>query len=514
MQTNLEYIKIANFRSITDTDIVKIMPITILVGKNSAGKSTFARSFPLIRQSTETKKRAPILWFGDRVDFGSFDESLSRNAQNKKIEFTFGLRMNDDVNLPIKKNRRRTPRDLKAQVTLEIGKKSDGSSYASFVEIQAFGYEVSLNLSDDGGLENLKIDSERWESNSEQKATVSYGAVLPTFTFLRKVNFKGPDGKAMEGYVHNYPFDSIIASTFDQEKISKWKPVIIGILQRAPLLFKGDLVSHVEDNMFFELDEIPKLNWNMIRRRLMKIEHLVFASKISLLSEQVNSGLREFYKNVKYIEPLRATAQRYYRKQELAIDEIDAKGENLAMFLDNLSSAQLRNFNEWTRARFGFSASTRKYGGHVEIVINEGDSTHTANLADIGFGFSQILPVIVQIWYSTLAGGGRDRKRNTIVIEQPELHLHPAFQAKLADVFASTIAAKRGAETCFIIETHSNHIVNRIGQLISKGELTKDSVQILVFDKNENSETVIQRSGFDDEGYLINWPYGFFEPEF
>lgn len=509
MRSTLEFLKIENFRSLRNTDAIKIMPITILVGKNSAGKSTFARSFPLIRQSTETKKRAPILWFGDRVDFGSFDEAICRTDEDaKEITFTFGINILDDTAIKLKRENSSASQELKAEVSISIKKVGTSSSHASKVHINAFGYKLQFTLDENSSLSNVTIEDNEWTRKSEQLAIGTYGAILPTFNFLKQVPIKTSDGNSTIGYINNSPFDEEIAKIFNTPTLEKWKPTYLAIIKRAPLLKRGELIDFINSNLFFE--DIAKATATRINKKLESIEHVIFASKINALCELINSGLTEYYKGVKYIEPLRATAQRYYRKQELAVDEIDSKGENLAMFLDNLSAFQLRNFNEWTRNRFGFFATTRKNGGHVEIVINEVSSNHNTNLADIGFGFSQILPVITQIWYSISVGV--TARRNTIVIEQPELHLHPAFQAQLADVFAASLS-RRTRTNRFIIETHSNHIINRLGQLISKGELNNNSVQILVFEKNSNSETQIRRAGFDSEGYLVNWPSGFFEPE-
>ena len=63
-------LRIQNLRSLVDTGHIDLKPITILVGRNSSGKSSFARIFPLLRQSIEASKRGPILWWGRLVDFG------------------------------------------------------------------------------------------------------------------------------------------------------------------------------------------------------------------------------------------------------------------------------------------------------------------------------------------------------------------------------------------------------------------------------------------------------------
>ena len=80
-ECNLKAIQIKNVRSLVDTGAVPLSPITVLVGENSSGKSTFLRTFPLVKQSIMKRTDGPLLWAGDLddyVDFGSFSETLTR----------------------------------------------------------------------------------------------------------------------------------------------------------------------------------------------------------------------------------------------------------------------------------------------------------------------------------------------------------------------------------------------------------------------------------------------------
>src|SRR5437899_3142974 len=74
---SLNDIRIQNLRSLVDTGSISLKPLTLLVGANSSGKSTFLRFFPLLRQSVETPTDAPLLWFGRYVDFGSLEEATN-----------------------------------------------------------------------------------------------------------------------------------------------------------------------------------------------------------------------------------------------------------------------------------------------------------------------------------------------------------------------------------------------------------------------------------------------------
>ena len=95
-----------------------------------------------------------------------------------------------------------------------------------------------------------------------------------------------------------------------------------------------------------------------------------------------------------------------------------------------------------------------------------------------------------------------------VIIEQPELHLHPKLQGKLI----SAICSLASSNCQCIIETHSETIVNTIGELIYKKQVESKDTSILFFSKDENdSETRVEKSYYDEEGYLVNWPVGFFD---
>ena len=84
----LEAFGVKNLRCLTDTGLVPIRPITLLVGKNSSGKSTFLRAFPLLRQSVETARNSPVLWYDERyVDFGSLQAAANNRLSEPSVTF-------------------------------------------------------------------------------------------------------------------------------------------------------------------------------------------------------------------------------------------------------------------------------------------------------------------------------------------------------------------------------------------------------------------------------------------
>ena len=98
-------------------------------------------------------------------------------------------------------------------------------------------------------------------------------------------------------------------------------------------------------------------------------------------------------------------------------------------------------------------------------------------------------------------------------IEQPELHLHPALQAKLIDVFSQLALEKKDEKIKFILETHSETMINRLGYLIYKKKLSPEMVNVVIFDKNDTGNTTVSQTKFNDQGQLEKWPIGFFDPD-
>lgn len=161
--------------------------------------------------------------------------------------------------------------------------------------------------------------------------------------------------------------------------------------------------------------------------------------------------------------------------------------------------------------------------GHQSLVLETDKGKY--NMADVGFGYSQILPIITKLWfyqYSSSKNFDYWRiigQRRLVTMEQPELHLHPAYQAKIADAFIASVFAKNEDGTIkndtprIIIETHSEAIINRIGRRIREGALPADYVNVVLFEKSvDDKETHVVQTKYDKKGQLENWPIGFFDP--
>jgi predicted ATPase len=125
----------------------------------------------------------------------------------------------------------------------------------------------------------------------------------------------------------------------------------------------------------------------------------------------------------------------------------------------------------------------------------------------VGFGVSQVLPVIVECLYVP--------RRSIVIFEQPEIHLHPRVQADLADLFVDAIRAREdsAARDCqFIIESHSEHFLRRLQRRIAEGELSNEDAA-LYFVHAEGAQARIEELDVDRFGNIKNWPDNFFGDE-
>ncbi len=534
----LEKIRIQNVRSLKDTGDVPLSPITLLVGENSSGKSTFLRTFPLIRQSISKRTDGPILWAGDvddYVDFGSFEEAVTNDeSTNMTLSFTFKSGI----------TRRASMRSSSARVLWY------GISSARARLPQEDQITYSITISQIGGRDCVS------ELSVQYNNSLFEFELTPVHPFYRESGIT-VDGfyefvPSEDGYV---PGEYYMVSYADSRIFEFFLPSISQVANELLSIFEkkdsegteedeynrrrfisacqligyclcGDLSWETSKEIMEERSEKEKdLSWVEVIGKLDEMspeeKEEVFA-KCKLMSfydcfAAIEDYLSAYFRHVHYIAPLRATAERYYRLRNLSIDEVDYQGKNLAMFLNGLSRQQRSAFQKWTREYFGFHVDVKRDGGHISIQVSSADGIGQANISDTGFGYSQILPIITQLWDLSTQRQPPSREVTPLVIaiEQPELHLHPALQAKLANAFRASIklAEENNRRLQLLIETHSETIVNFFGRAIAREQMSPEDVSVILFEKcGWDNQTEVKISQYDKKGYLQDWPLGFFMP--
>lgn len=533
----LASIKINNLRNLEFEKYIDIKSLTVLLGKNSSGKSSFLRTFPLFKQSIEARRSTPLLWYGRLVDFGSFKESKNKYLLNDDIQFGFKLKNKTE------------------EKTIEILlTKEKDVEYLKEIKIIFNENEIYLIANEHGELERITVNKENMllekfnftnfkgtipseiaNNRTKKKQNIFFYSIFDSnlvdeeklllklveifYPKIEKSNLKmkglNPEIKIkVIKFLDEFIWDSKKTRNYDEKQL--FELIKNGLIKTNLLKILFDIINKDNKKIEYSYDKsyfLKKMTFNSIKEPLAKLKNLLIFNNLNNILNSVNTDFNNIFNNVFYIGPLRATAERYYRIQGLGVDDINPDGNNLPMYLKSLTRHELEAFSDWTNENFNFEPTISSGNeGHISLQIKQGENN--INLADTGFGFSQILPIILQIWRKVSGGLSRENTNQIFVIEQPELHLHPGMQAMLVDVIMKSIkiAKDRKIKVKFIIETHSETIINRIGRHVMEELVDENNINLLIFNKTNKNKLEIKETRYDSDGAIEEWPFGFFQP--
>jgi len=233
--------------------------------------------------------------------------------------------------------------------------------------------------------------------------------------------------------------------------------------------------------------------------------------------------LQELMKSVFHVGPLRDYPNRTYlwsgeqhqhvgQRGERAIEAILAakhrtfnwKPKQRKRSLDRLVAERLQAMGLIHEFEVKPIAKDRK---EYEVLLRTHARLPQVKLTDVGFGISQVLPVIVESFCTP--------PRSIVIFEQPEIHLHPRVQSDLADVFVDAIHAREDGQrrnVQFIVESHSEHFLRRLQRRIAEETLNPNEAA-LYFVHTDAAESRVEALELDLFGNILNWPANFFGDE-
>jgi hypothetical protein len=239
--------------------------------------------------------------------------------------------------------------------------------------------------------------------------------------------------------------------------------------------------------------------------------------------QELNLRHEKLFRSLYYLGPLRTKTERLYSWTGIEPDGVGYSGENtvaalLAAKNRNISLGWKRKSKEFEvliaeklkqmELIEGFNVNAISEQRHeFEVKICTKGSPDWVDLPDVGFGISQVLPVIVECFYVP-AG-------SIIIMEQPEIHLHPSAQAALADVMIDVINARENGSDRniqLIIETHSEHFLRRLQRRIADDTISKDKISAY-FANTTSIPAKLEPLQVDIFGNILNWPKDFFGDE-
>lgn len=226
------------------------------------------------------------------------------------------------------------------------------------------------------------------------------------------------------------------------------------------------------------------------------------------LFEELGLNKETISVSVDYIGPLRKAAQRaVFSTDIMNIAQVGYRGEKTPyLLLDSYlhhDGRLLKQVSDWYEENMDGQRleiiENGSISGSYSIVVRRGKAL--INMADVGEGTNQLLPVITQSYVSNA---------DLIIVEQPALHLHPSAHAQVAYRLAES--AIQSGKT-YLVESHSENFVLGLRNLVAKGKLAKTDVALYFIDHDGESATA-QLIEIEPDGGLTAWPEGVFEEDF
>lgn len=599
----LAEIRLENFKSVNSATVA-LRPLSVVVGRNSSGKSTLLQSVLALAQAVRNKSNSSQFPLnGEYVRLGTFSEVLSFQHSKADPEISIGFSVASSQR-SIRSGSRRSSRDEQQQWDLiswsgHLSPPEEDTN--GFATLSAFEFGISsINSVTDGLRVSLDVSSVKSEidrngpwpvavdprsfrpdrsllwvdgrivdltsgaSSRVDSVTVTGG--LPTSAFRQETRFKVYARQWWDSY-----------SEILHEPLSDWKAKHgqqVGEGESIKRSLEAVSLAALDLRDAFEIEGDPRREWSTpdelaqetlssigqpsLRRfferrstRLSEKQRLSVSESMSALGDaEFNKLLHKvlsaedwvdeliqddvgrniggdlwaatrraevLFRDLQYLGPLRESPQVLYNPGPSRID-LGTKGEYTAAVLHAhqnrkymvpLPDGSVRNtrlgeaLNLWL-VELGLAdeakATDRGRLG-IGLTVSPVGSGKDVDLTSVGVGVSQVLPVLLLCLLA--------RRGSVILMEQPELHLHPAMQLRLADFLLA--CAKSGRQ--IIIETHSEHLVNRLRLHVAQDETsaTSDHVQLL-FAEQENGVTSYRTSQINPLGGLSeDWPKGFLD---
>ena len=441
----LERLQLKNFKGWKDTGEIKMAPISLFFGVNSSGKSSIGQFLMMLKQTVESPDRKTVFYPGGKNSAVQLGSYREMVFQrNPHHKIAFTYRWS-------------LPETLKCKDIVS------GRSYSgNKLEFEA---EVALN---EARQHLLQVQDFKYRLFDEERQSLS-------------ITLASRAGKRENEY-------EISAEQYDllRKKMRAWA------LRQAVRFygFPDEVIAYYQNAEFVQ-------ELNLAQELLFKSIYYLgpLRSRVDrLYTWSGNTPESVGFEGENTVAAILAARDRKiglgYRKRTKSIEEI------IALKLTEMGLVEAFKVNRISEQR-------QEY----EVKVKTRGSKDWVDLPDVGFGISQVLPVLVECFHAPSG--------SIILMEQPEIHLHPRAQAALADVMIDVINSREnGADRNIqlVIETHSEHFLRRLQRRIAEGLIPKDKVSAYFADISRTPAT-LRALQIDMFGNIHNWPENFFGDE-
>jgi predicted ATPase len=435
----LKQLRIRNFKSWKDTKLVRLAPITVFFGVNSAGKTSLLQFLLLLKQTSESQDQHRVIHPGDDytlVELGTFQDLIFEHDLKNKLEFEVSWALPNRI----------VTRDRLTGSTITTDALSFAASIASVDETQHvewLEYKSSRQES-----QNMVVRLKAKENANYQKYELSatgYDLVRTqgrAWPLPAPVRFYGFPNE-VAAYYQNAGFTNALALALEQQLK---KLMYLGPLRDFPnrtYPWSGDVPEHVGRD-----------------------GDGTVAALLAAADRKLN------FKEKQRTCSFQTVVARWLKQLGL---------------LDSFEASRI-------------AANRKEY----QVRVRARNATKEVDLPDVGFGISQVLPVVVEAFYVA--------PYSTVIMEHPELHLHPRAQSELADLLIEATHAREGGEerhVQFLIESHSEHFLQRLQRRIAEGVVQPSEVALYFCDFGAEGSRLHELK-VNLDGEIENWPKDFF----
>lgn len=555
----LNSLNLNNFRCFSSEQNIPLSPITLIYGPNSSGKSSLLKSLVVMKQTLEeASSNTNLITKGQYTDIGNFKDFINNHDTKKKYSIKFQFDLTKQKNnryirpyyrMYLSKSiskisieffyRNSTSQNNvlnsinlyindELQPFLNIERTSKKSNITSkFYRMRYSNFQSTKNNNDTPNLyevKNINWESsffqETWKSFIEKSKKEKYAEKIATKVHHLEEVLKKENNNARQRNLFSNSPEKL------NEEISAYKKCVDFLNKNNEEMlndFKDEIKNFYSQNyliftnvIFWDEASLKEDNLDYFNAMLFKPRNLYhyydeinldldINHKISSLLYTTSNLIQSYFRSAKYLGALRDNPERYYLTTPTAKNYVGKSGKDTIdiiaknTVLKNKINKQLKNLE------LGYSITPRKIPNEdiYLFLLKEEQSGITVSLNDVGFGVSQILPILVQSMLS---------QNETILIEQPEIHIHPKLQAELGTLFAECI--KEPYNNNFIIETHSENIILRLQKLIRQKILSSQDVTVIYVNKTEDGSICSHLRLNENGDFIDDWPNGFFEESF
>ncbi len=445
--------RVNNFRSFNDSQL-SFSKINILIGENSSGKSSILKFLLAIKQSLLNPQDASFLLNGNYVELGNYDAVVFNHDSKRKLHFGLDIVVSQQ-NLAFLAQiiSEYYPRADKNKIK-KMMRRYNSKNFSFDVIFQKKNNRISLTFTK---ISHPDIGSLTIKRNLNSKKVYNTEC---------NVKFHDQQTKAQYAFRNvEYSSESFLS-----------------------LIIPSSLAHQITEHKIRNKTE--------------------FFLRIGLLLIAQNE-LRSIFSKIIYVNPIQSRPERIYHMN----DRLNSYSRNdLEKLMNVLSSENVNNNNlilelnrelKSNKIAEGIKLVRSEEVSVIELRIKKNGLWH--NITDVGYGISLQIPLL----FETIAGDKNNGK--IILIEQPEVHLHPDMQCDLISALMGLSKKNR-----FIIETHSEHILRKLQVIVKKGMygIKPEDVSIYYFRRN-NKKTILSSHKIQKNGLLSQeLPPGFYDKSY